>query len=408
MNRTERAYSAHVAARHRDGLFRELRQFAAPDARHVVINNERYVNFCSNNYLGLTHHPALIERSRTWAERYGAGSGASRLVTGNLMLFHAIETKIAALKQKPAALVLASGYQANASVLQALLDRRILGAEPLVFADRLIHASMHLGCRAAGVRQIRYDHLDLGHLKTLLDQNRGGDQPRFILTESVFSMDGDVAPIGEITALAAEYECTVICDDAHATGILGKGGCGLAGDADIIIGTFSKALGGFGAFVACSETVRDYLVNCCGGLIYSTALPPSVLGAIDAALDLLSGLDAERALVTRHAETFRAELRTLGMNTGDSTTQIVPVILGPAGATVALSGRLREAGFWSAPIRPPTVPSNTARLRITFTAAHSDEDVRKLIAALRECHQTSDECSQFAKLSASSPSKSPS
>lgn len=403
MNRTERAYSAHLAGRRRDGLFRELRHLRAPNARELIIDEKRYIDFCSNNYLGLTHHPALIERSRDWSARYGAGSGASRLVTGNLDLFDPIETKVATLKQKPAALVMASGYQANASILHALLDRRVLAAEPLVFADRLNHASMHLGCAAAGVRQIRYDHVDVSHLKSLLEEYRDKDQPRFILTESVFSMDGDVAPMREILALASDHECTVICDDAHATGILGAKGCGLAGDADIVIGTFSKALGGFGAYVACADTVRDYLVNRCGGLIYSTGLPPAVLGAIDAALDLTPNLDDERALVAQHAETFRREVQSLGLDTGNSTTQIVPVILGPAETAVNLSAWLREAGFWSTPIRPPTVPRDTARLRITFTAAHSDEDVRNLIAAFSEWCLQSDARHKRAELSASSP-----
>jgi len=403
MKRTESAYSAYIAGRRSDGLFRKLRDIETPNARELVVNSERYINFCSNNYLGLTHDPALIERSRDWVERFGAGSGASRLVTGNLKVFGGLELKVAALKKKPAALIMASGYQANASVLQALLDRRVLGAEPLVFVDRLIHASMHLGCRAAGVRQIRYDHLDLGHLRTLLDEHSREDQPRFILTETVFSMDGDVAPVDEIMRLAADYDCTVICDDAHATGILGDRGSGLAGDADIIIGTFSKALGGFGAYVACSEAVRHYLVNRCGGLIYSTALPPSVLGAIDAALDLVPDLDDQRALVARRAETFRAEVRSLGFDTGSSTTQIVPVILGPADAASALSTFLREAGLWSTPIRPPTVPKDTARLRITFTAAHTDEDVQKLIVVFRDWHRRCGEQAQRADASALSP-----
>ena len=201
---------------------------------------------------------------------------------------------------------MASGFQTNAAVLQALFDRSVLGAEPLVFADRLNHASMHFGCQAAGVRQIRYRHCDAAHLGELLSQYQADDRPKFILTESVFSMDGDVAPLAEIAALAREHGAFLIVDDAHATGILGEGGSGLSGDADIVIGTFSKALGGFGGFVACSETLRDYLVNRCGGIIYSTALPPPVLGAIDAALDLVPGMDEERAHVARLAERFRA------------------------------------------------------------------------------------------------------
>ena len=196
---------------------------------------------------------------------------------------------------------MASGFQANAAVLAALFDKAVLGAEPLVFADRLNHASMHFGCKAAGVRELRYRHGDAAHLGELLTQYQGDSRPRFILTESVFSMDGDMAPLDDIARLARAHDACLIVDDAHATGILGEGGSGLSGGADIVIGTFSKALGSFGAYVACSATLRDYLINRCGGLIYSTALPPPVLGAIDAALDLIPAMDEDRAYVARLA-----------------------------------------------------------------------------------------------------------
>ena len=324
----------------------------------------------------------MIARATEWAKAYGVGSGASRLVTGNLDAFAPIEAKIAKLKGKPAALIMASGFQTNGAVLPALLDQSVLGAEPLVFADRLNHASMHFGCNAASVRQLRYRHRDAGHLGELLSQYQDDSRPRFILTESVFSMDGDVAPLKEIAALARAHGAMLIVDDAHATGILGEEGRGLSDEADIAIGTFSKALGGFGGYVACSETVRDYLINRCGGLIYSTALPPSVLGAIDAALDLVPGMDAERARVASLAARFRAGARALQLDTGASTTQIVPVILGSPEAARAMSGRLRQAGFWPASIRPPTVPAGTARLRLAFTAAHEESDIDRLLDVL--------------------------
>jgi 8-amino-7-oxononanoate synthase len=269
-------------------------------------------------------------------------------------------------------------------VLQALFDRSVLGAEPLVFADRLNHASMHFGCQAAGVRELRYRHCDATHLGELLNQYEQDDRPKFILTESVFSMDGDVAPVGEIAALARAHGATLIVDDAHATGILGDGGRGLSGDADIAIGTFSKALGSFGGYVASSETVRDYLINRCSGLIYSTALPPPVLGAIDAGLDLVPGMNTERTHVAALAQRFRDGMTARGLSTGASTTQIVPVILGSPDAALAMSARLRSAGFWAVAIRPPTVPAGTARLRIAFTAAHDESDIDRLLEALGE------------------------
>ena len=354
----------------------------ARDARVLEFDGRSYVNLASNDYLALRFHDALIARAQEWAKTYGTGSGASRLVTGNLDLFAGVEGKVAALKSKPAALVMASGFQANAAVLQALFDKTILGAEPLVFADRLNHASMHFGCKAAGVHQLRYRHGDAADLAELLIQSQGDSRPKFILTESVFSMDGDVAPLAEISRFAREHGAMLIVDDAHATGILGEGGRGLSGEADIVVGTFSKALGGFGAYVVCSAVLRDYFINRCSGLIYSTALPPPVLGAIDAALDLLPSLKLERTRVADLALRFRLCARALGFDTGASTTQIVPLIAGSNHAALTLSQRLREAGFFATAIRPPTVPAGTARLRLAFTAAHREADIDALLDAL--------------------------
>jgi 8-amino-7-oxononanoate synthase len=379
---SERSYEAYLETREREGSRRGLTGIEARDARNISIGDEAYVNFASNDYLALRFHPALIERARVWAQEYGVGAGASRLVTGNLGLFAGLETKVAALKEKPSALIMASGFQANASVLQAVFDRSVLGAEPLVFSDRLNHASIHFGCAASGAREIRYRHGDAVHLGSLLSQYQGDERPKFILTESVFSMEGDVAPLAEIGRLAREHDTMLIVDDAHASGILGEGGRGLSEEADVVIGTFSKALGSFGAYVACSGTFREYLINRCAGLIYSTALPPPVLGAIDAALDLLPSLDAERAHVASLAKRFRQGARSLGYDTGASITQIVPLIAGSNHAALSLSKRLREAGFFATAIRPPTVPAGTARLRLAFTAAHSTADLDGLLEAL--------------------------
>jgi len=379
MGTSESRYRAFLEGRGREGLRRELIQFEVLDARSVRVAGKTYVNLASNDYLGLRFHPEVISRASEWASLYGTGSGASRHVTGNLAAFDALEAKLARLKGKEAALIMASGFQTNGAVLQALLDKVVLGEEPLVFSDRFNHASMHFGCLAAGARQIRYRHADANHLAQLLSQYQSDKRPKFILTESVFSMDGDVAPIAEIAALAREHEAMVFVDDAHGTGILGPHGAGLSAGADFAIGTFSKALGGFGGYVACSETVRDYLVNRCSGLIYSTALPPPVLGAMDAALDLLPAMDRERARVASLSAAFRDGANALGLDTGGSSTQIVPVILGTPEAALRMSGELRRGGFWGAAIRPPTVPNGTARLRLVFTAAHEESDVDRLL-----------------------------
>ena len=312
----ESRYDAFVKAREEQDLDRMLRESAPDGPARVSIGETSYVNFAGNDYLGLSRHPQLKERAAQWLESHGAGAGASRLVTGNLSLFSRIEEKIAALKGSESALVMASGFQTNAAVLQALFDAKVLGAEPLVFADRLNHASMHFGCAAAGVQQLRYRHCDLAHLAELLEAHGDDPRPKFILTESVFSMDGDIASIAEIAALAERASAYLVCDDAHATGVLGANGAGLSTGADLVIGTFSKALGGFGAYVACSAVMRSYLINCCSGLIYSTALPPAVLGAMDAALDLLPNLDEARAHVARLAATFRDKAARQGYDVG--------------------------------------------------------------------------------------------
>ena len=389
MGAIESRYRTFLADRAEAGLHRAMPAISAEGPGVIKVDGTRYTNFSSNEYLGLSQHPELIARAKEWTTKHGAGSGASRLVTGNLDLFEQIEAKTAKLKSTSAALVMVSGFQANATVLQALLDRQVLDGDPLVFADRLNHASMHFGCWAAGVRQFRYRHCDAAHLKSLLAKHAGDERPKFILTESVFSMDGDLAPMQEIKELARQHGAFLICDDAHATGILGKEGCGMSAGADLVIGTFSKALGCFGAYVACSQTLRDYLVNRCAGLIYSTALPPAVLGAIDASLDLLSGLDDERRRVAEMADEFRRQAVGLGYDTGNSASQIVPLVVGEAETAIALSAKLAEAGIWATAIRPPTVPKGSARLRLAFTAAHSSADLERLLGQLTPRGQAS-------------------
>ncbi|KAF0144174.1 MAG: putative 8-amino-7-oxononanoate synthase/2-amino-3-ketobutyrate coenzyme A ligase [Rhodospirillaceae bacterium] len=346
------------------------------------------LNFSSNNYLGLAGHPRLIERARAWAGAHGIGATASRLVCGTLALHEQVETRLAAFKGTEAALILNSGFQANSTILPALLDPDLLAAEPVVLADRLMHASLHQGCAAAGVHQIRFHHNDLDHLESLLQKHaRPGRQP-FILTESVFSMDGDRADLARLATLADRFGAVLYVDEAHATGLFGPGGAGLVaaeahGRVDVIMGTFSKALGGFGAYVACSHRLKDYLVNRCAGFIYSTALPPPVLGAMDAALELVPRLDAERARVLATAARLRAALTAAGLSFAGSSTQIVPVVLGDEAVTLAASRVLAEAyGLLALAIRPPTVPAGSSRIRFAINAMHDEAALDRLLAAV--------------------------
>ncbi len=372
--------------------YRRLHASRPDGAGAIWRDGRRLINFSSNDYLGLSLHPALIARARQWTERWGAGSRASRLVCGTLEAHQEIEAKLARLKGTEAALVFNSGFQANGAVLPALFDRELLKRDPLVFADRLNHASLHHGCRAAGVRQIRFRHNDMNHLESLLKANTATAGLRFILTESVFSMDGDRADMEALASLAARHDAFLYLDEAHATGVLGPRGMGLAGEipgkVDLVMGTFSKALGGFGAYVACSAKLREYLINTCAGFIYSTALPPAVLGAIDAALDLVPGMDADRERLLSSAERVRTAFKRAGIDTAGSSTQIVPALVGAEQTALALSRDLEADGILGIAIRPPTVPAGTSRIRFALTADHGVEDVDRLIATLPALAET--------------------
>ncbi len=384
MSRWDERLAARLDELDAKGQRRSLRAAALMPHGRMVRDGREALDFSSNDYLGLALHPMLGQRAADYATLYGAGSGASRLVTGTHDAHLAVEARIAALKGTEAALLLASGWQANAALVPALV-KAVPGAA--VFTDRLVHASIHHGCAAAGVRQKRFRHNDLAHLGELLAAE--ADAPaRIVLTESVFSMDGDRADVAGLAALAREHDALLVVDEAHATGVLGPGGAGLThgiADVDIAMGTFSKALGGFGGYLACSQVMKDWLVNACGGFIFTTAPPPAVLGAIDAALDLLPTLDDARAHLLSLGAQLRAGLAGLGIDHGASTTQIVPAIIGDEEDALRMSAQLEARGMIAAAIRPPTVPAGSSRLRIALRAGHSTEDVDALLCALEAC-----------------------
>jgi 8-amino-7-oxononanoate synthase len=366
---------------------RLARLAASRQRRFLRALDPALIDVSSNDYLGLSRHPLVIERACAWARSHGAGSRASRLVTGTTRAVLDLEAKLAAFKGTEAALIFATGFQLNSSVLPALFE---LGPDkhgPLVFTDRLNHASLHAGCRAAGVRQIRYRHNDIGHLEELLEKHPG--DLRFIVTESVFSMDGDRADVPALAALAERHGATLYLDEAHATGVLGPQGRGLAalvagtpGKAGVVMGTLGKALGSAGAYVAGSRPLIDWLTNRCAGFIYSTAPAPAALGAVDAALDLVPHMDAERTRLTALAGRLRAALQARGYDTCNSTTQIVPAVVGSAEAALEAARRLEAAGVLAVAIRPPTVPAGTARLRFTLSAALADAQFEQVLAAV--------------------------
>ncbi len=360
---------------------RHLRDVIPESATTVSVDGRSMVNFSSNDYLGLSQHPALRDRAIAYAHRYGVGSTASRLICGSLDCFEAVEHKLAELKQAESILIFNSGFQANVSIIPALTD-----PNSLVLSDRLNHNSIIQGIALARCNKQLFEHNDLDHLESLLVSASGKGYSRtLIVTESVFSMDGDQSDIERLVSVAKSHDAILVVDEAHATGVLGEGGMGLTAgmNVDITIGTFGKALGSFGAYIATSASVRDYLINCCSGFIYTTALPPPTLGAIDAALDLVPTMDAARRSLHDNADFLRSSLRQLGYDTGVSTTQIIPVVLGDEDATLAVSRKLEQAGFLATAIRPPTVPSGQSRIRLALSAAHSREQIESLLEVFR-------------------------
>ncbi|WP_271078437.1 aminotransferase class I/II-fold pyridoxal phosphate-dependent enzyme [Aurantiacibacter sp. MUD61] len=363
---------------------RVLRPAQLAGGGRIMRDGRELLDFSSNDYLGLARHPLLAERAADYARRLGAGAGASRLITGTSAEHEAVEARIAAFKGSEAALVMASGWQANAGIIPALANA---APNTAIFADELVHNSIHAGCRGAKADVHFYRHNDASDLQRLLNDHASKYDARIIITESVFSMDGDRADLAALNAIARKHDALLYVDEAHATGVLGKGGAGLTADnpgADIVMGTFSKAMGGFGAYVACSDLMRDYLINMCAGLIFSTATPPALLGAMDAALDIVPDMDAERAHLAELGEQLREGLNGMGFDTLGSTSQIVPLVVGPESDALALGQHLIERGIAALPIRPPTVPKGTSRIRLALRSTLESADVTKALEAIAE------------------------
>ncbi len=334
------------------------------------------LNFCSNDYLGLANDPRLAEAARAAAEEFGVGAGASRLVTGNHSLYDMLERKIAAVKDTEAAVVFGSGYLANLGAIPALV-----GEGDLVLTDALSHACMMSGAKLSGAKVVTFRHNDVDDLRALLAAHRASARHCLVLTEGVFSMDGDLAPLPDIVAVARDHDAWTMTDDAHGLGVVGDGFGSAAhwGVAvDVQMGTLSKAVGSYGGYVAASQPVVDLLINRARSFVYATGLPPTVVAASIAGIDIIAGDPALCAVPLARARLFAAQL-----NLAVPQSPIVPLIVGASDAALAASRALEESGFLVTAIRPPTVPDGTARLRVTFTAAHSEDDVLRLVVAVR-------------------------
>jgi len=357
------------------GLLRRLRLVSGPQGPRVLLDGRPVLLLCSNNYLGLADHPRVREAAADAALRWGAGAGASRLVSGNMTVHRRLEEELAAFKGYERCVLFGSGYLANAGIVAALAR-----AGEVVLSDELNHASIVDGCRLARAETSVYRHADLDHLEWRLREAEG--RASLIVTDSVFSMDGDLAPLAGIVELARRHGARVMVDEAHATGAIGPGGrgvvaaAGLEGEVDVLVGTLGKALGSYGAYACCDRPMAQYLVNTARTLIFSTALPPPAVAAALAALEVLQEQPQRVEKLARNARTLRSALASAGLRRSSGESHIVPVVVGTAEAAAGVCERALRGGVFAQAIRPPTVPEGTSRLRLTAMASHTTDELR--------------------------------
>jgi 8-amino-7-oxononanoate synthase len=368
--------------RAQQGLLRQRQILQSGQGRYITLNDRRYLNFSSNDYLGLAAQPFLIKAWQEGLDRWGVGSGASPLVTGYTDAHAQLEQTLAKWLQVESVLLFSTGFGANQAVIKALLQK-----EHIQYQDRLNHASLQEAGAQSPAKMLRFRHNDMAHLASLLQPSSG-----LIMSEGVFSMDGDQAPCQQLVELAKQSGNWLMLDDAHGIGVLGEQGRGTlshqsvaADGVHIRMATFGKALGVAGAFVGGSRQLTDYLINFARDYVYSTHMPPAQAHAISAAVAWVKQADAERAHLQALIQQFKAGITELDLVAGESSTAIQPLIIGDADKAVAVANQLRERGLWITAIRPPTVPKGSARLRITLTAAHQPSDVCLLLNELKEC-----------------------
>ncbi len=368
---------------HELGLARRTRLVSGPQGPRVVLDGKPVLLLCSNNYLGLADHPGVREAAADAAMRWGVGAGASRLVSGTMTIHRRLEERLAAFERRQSALLFGSGYLANMGVISAL-------ARPgdVVFSDELNHASIVDGCRLSRAEVFVYDHCDLEHLEWGLRES--GGRGALIVTDGVFSMDGDVAPLAELAELAQRYDVRLAVDEAHGTGAIGPEGRGAAAEAgveddvDVIVGTLGKALGSYGAYVACDKGMAKYLVNAARSFVFSTAPPPPAVAGALAALGLLEAEPRRVERLQANADVLRAALAKEGFAVAAGRTQIVPLVIGEADTTMRVCEQALERGVFAQGIRPPTVPVGTSRLRLSVMATHSKNELRDAAKALAQ------------------------
>jgi 8-amino-7-oxononanoate synthase len=372
-------YAARLAALREANVFRAPKTVESRAGASITVQGKTYVDMSSNDYLGLTEHPALIAAAKDALDRWGTGAGAARLLTGTTALHSELEQTVAAFKGTESAIVCNSGYQANSAVFSALF-----GKGDVLFVDKLAHASIIDGVRLCGAKVYRFKHNDMQHLSDLLVAHRGEGELACVVTETVFSMDGDICPLAELVSLKERHDAYLFVDEAHATGVYGARGAGMCEElglsdrVDIMMGTFSKALGSFGAYIASRRVIIEMLENTMRGYIFSTALPPAVIAASRAAIEVVKNEPERRLVVRERSARFRALMRERGLDVAGET-QIVPWMIGDEGKALATAQHLRDAGFWSAAIRAPTVPKGAARIRCAVTYHTTDEEIERFV-----------------------------
>ena len=360
-------------------LLRKMHTLNSAQDRRVLINGKWYVSFCSNNYLGLANHPKVKEAAAQAIEKYGWGAGASRLISGNFELHQELERKITDFKNCEAAIVFPTGYMANVGTITALV-----GADDAVICDRLNHASIIDGVRMSGARLFVYKHCDCESLEEALKRTQKYRR-RLVITDTIFSMDGDVAPLDEIEALARRHGAMLMVDEAHAVGFLGRRGSGavehfrLEGKVDIVMGTLSKAIGGIGGYIGGSSTIINFLKNKARSFIYTTALPPAASAAAIAGIEIIEQNPQLLDRLRHNSQYLRAALTAHNIDIQRSTTQIIPIITREAKSALELSQKLYRAGILAPAIRPPSVPDGQSRIRISLMAQHTEEDMNNLV-----------------------------
>ena len=366
------------------GLYRELKVIGNAQESHIEIEGKTFLSFCSNNYLGLANNPSVVEAVKDAVEEYGWGAGASRLVSGNMTLHETLENVISRFKGKEAALVFPTGYMANLGAISSLVSKG-----DLVICDKLNHASIIDGCRLSGADFRVYAHCDMEKLENILRKSSRYNR-KLIVTDSVFSMDGDLAPLPDIVRIADKYKAMVMVDEAHGTGVFGRNGRGvvehfnLNNEIDIVMGTLSKAIGSLGGYVTGDNDLINYLRNKARSFMYTTALPPAVCAASIAAINLIKRDPSIRESLWHNVRFINDNLKSLDFNVISSESPIIPILIGDAQKAVDMSKSLYERGILIPAIRPPTVPVNSSRLRMTVMSTHTKEDLEILLEVLSE------------------------